>query len=848
MIVHKIVILAWLVGLVSAGGGGGYSGGAAVGPYGGPGGAAVAADFNPVLLQGVRGYPGIRARINQRAFQYASGMIGDVLNQEIKKARIPPITQCIPQVNGCVQIYNLYVSRYRCPQRVVIYPAPPNRLVLQVQNLDIGITGNLGGQIVILLPIALTGIVQANIHQASISVELTIERGPHGPYLRLVNCNVQVGYVDAYIENGGLIGDIVNSQFRSRISNQVRQMIPSQICNQLPQIINEKVNTKLAGLPQAVGVSQMLSLFSGALMGLGGAPSQQYCQTQCKGPAASQLPVPQTAVAPAAGPAATAPVNVSPAQAPQIPQAAYNEKPAVARGTPQQVYHTNQATTLRKIAQPSRPVAQAAPPRRFRAVPFRQGNERKTLYIPTERVKREVARIYRVTNGNAVPTGVATVVRLQRGAGGGYDVQPYPAAAVGGYQGQQGGFQGPPQGGFGGNRFVGPRLPPPPPVRGAPPPSFSPPPVNLCAKCPAASGGGEDPMQFLKLLGGQLDMRKLNDLYLSLQLLNTQATSNDFTIDLSGEFSPNAQGGTPFGAFPVTFPSYYDNHMAEFILSDYTINSLFYWLHRKQFLSFRIGPETPKIGELLKTTCSDDEDDELEATEVELDEQTRRRRARKSRKTLRRSKRGASTLTTLLSLRMKGKRGKRQDDAAGGLADLGICFGDILPAVREKYPNQKIAIQLRTARAPSIILSAARGGMLTADLVADADIYIDGTNNRVGTITLATTIILVAHLQGNRLSGSVEIANLKLTDRTGSLGLPQDALDNLGNLGKELIQKLANDALQKGIPINIPLNGLGGLPINIVNPEVRIIEHGLYIATDLTISPSLLGVGNGGCY
>ncbi|VDK54874.1 unnamed protein product [Cylicostephanus goldi] len=165
MIVHKIVILAWLVGLVSAGGGGGYAGGAAVGPYGGPGSAAVAADFNPILLQGVRGYPGIRARINQRAFQYASGMIGNVLNQEIKKARIPPITQCIPQVNGCVQIYNLYVSRYRCPQRVVMYPAPPNRLVLQVQNLDIGITGNLGGQIVILLPIALTGIVQANIHQ-----------------------------------------------------------------------------------------------------------------------------------------------------------------------------------------------------------------------------------------------------------------------------------------------------------------------------------------------------------------------------------------------------------------------------------------------------------------------------------------------------------------------------------------------------------------------------------------------------------------------------------------------------------------------------------------------------------
>ncbi|VDM72320.1 unnamed protein product, partial [Strongylus vulgaris] len=151
MIVHKIVILAWLAELISAGGGGGYGGGVGhygggvagvvggVGAIGGPigGGAVAAPDFNPILLQGVRGYPGIRARINQRAFQYASGLIGELLNQEIKKARIPPITQCIPQVNGCVQIYNLYVSRYRCPQRVVIYPAPPNRIILQVQNLDI---------------------------------------------------------------------------------------------------------------------------------------------------------------------------------------------------------------------------------------------------------------------------------------------------------------------------------------------------------------------------------------------------------------------------------------------------------------------------------------------------------------------------------------------------------------------------------------------------------------------------------------------------------------------------------------------------------------------------------------
>lgn len=47
---------------------------------------------------------------------------------------------------------------------------------------------------------------------------------------------------------------------------------------------------------------------------------------------------------------------------------------------------------------------------------------------------------------------------------------------------------------------------------------------------------------------------------------------------------------------------------------------------------------------------------------------------------------------------------------SGSLADLGICLGDILPAVKEKYPNKKIFIQIHTIRAPSIILSRMKGG------------------------------------------------------------------------------------------------------------------------------------------
>jgi hypothetical protein len=80
------------------------------------------------------------------------------------------------------------------------------------------VTGNLGGQINILIPIAITGIIQVNAHRVSVIVALAIDRTSTGSIaLRVTSCQVTIGYLDAYIENGGLVGDIANSQFRVSI-------------------------------------------------------------------------------------------------------------------------------------------------------------------------------------------------------------------------------------------------------------------------------------------------------------------------------------------------------------------------------------------------------------------------------------------------------------------------------------------------------------------------------------------------------------------------------------------------------------------------------------------------------
>ncbi|KAH7673166.1 Protein F10D11.6 a, partial [Aphelenchoides avenae] len=169
-------------------------------------------------------------------------------------------------LNGCIYVYNLYVSRYRCAQRIVAYPSPPNQIVISVQNLDIGVTGNLGGRVNLLLPLGLTGIIQLNAHQVSLTAALTISRGANGaPSIGIASCNVQIGYVDVYIENGGLIGDLANSQFRGRLSSTIKKLLPGQLCSRLPSIVNEQLNGRLGAIPQSIALTQILQIAGGAL-------------------------------------------------------------------------------------------------------------------------------------------------------------------------------------------------------------------------------------------------------------------------------------------------------------------------------------------------------------------------------------------------------------------------------------------------------------------------------------------------------------------------------------------------------------------------------------------------------
>lgn len=76
------------------------------------------------------------------------------------------------------------------------------------------------------------------------------------------------------------------------------------------------------------------------------------------------------------------------------------------------------------------------------------------------------------------------------------------------------------------------------------------------------------------------------------------------------------------------------------------------------------------------------------------------------------------------------------------------------------------------------------------NLIVFADFYIEGTNIRVGTITVTAVANLALRIMGNRIIGRASLPVLQLADRDNTLGIGQDALNNLANLARDMLIKV----------------------------------------------------------
>uniref|UniRef100_A0A0N5AF51 BPI2 domain-containing protein n=1 Tax=Syphacia muris TaxID=451379 RepID=A0A0N5AF51_9BILA len=775
-------------------------------------------EYDPALAGGVPGYPGIRVRINMRTFQWMSSIARQMIEQQLPRLPIPNMNENIPEVikqaqsveniflsyftnelkpklqfSGTAQIYNAHVSKYRPPTNVAIYPAAPNRILVAVEDFDIGVTGNLGGQITVLLPLPLCGIIHADLYRVSARLMLSLGRDTEGsPCLLVDGCDLNIGYADVCVDDGGLVGMGINLLYRQQLSSKVKQMIPGRVCSMISPIVAQKINPRLKSIPQSVGFSQIASIAQSLLRSnVPAYCNSPYCLNRKK--ALKSLPIPSSIAK------ADNDTDAVDSESFSNPFANINSTDAMRR------MHFNFIKKFKTVAHMTQKLAHHRVSRSTdvpSAVPLPA-----SFYSNVRQVRQPaVPTQYQKP---AVVTPKLQHKAVQSAAPRAHGVVPLHRAVVS-------------------RRTTTHTFVRAPRARGisVAQTAYS---TDPCDSCPANDGFA----MIKELLVSSLDLRKLYDLVLRLQITNAYATNYDYILDINGDFSPGGMGGVPFGPYALMFPQT-SNKMVDVLISDYTINSLLYQMHKKAFLAFLVNSQTPKIGDLLKTTCGGDDGDDEDLTSAETDTSDEKSEKRRRR------------FWRLRHLRKLLKRNKRQADE-GGLSDLGICIGDIMPEVREKYPNRTLTLFIHTARAPSVVLSARGGGMVTIDLMLLIDILVDGTNDRAGTLTVTTILDIGVQIYGTRISAVLSLRTFRLEDREGRLGLPQDALDNLANMAKEMIVKFllkyallffqsVNDQFSQTMSLSIPLTNL---PVRMNNPEIYILEHEILLSSDIDVSPSL---------
>ncbi|VDM14285.1 unnamed protein product [Wuchereria bancrofti] len=248
---------------------------------------------------------------------------------------------------------------------------------------------------------------------------------------------------------------------------------------------------------------------------------------------------------------------------------------------------------------------------------------------------------------------------------------------------------------------------------------------------------------------------------------------------------------------------------------------------------FRVGPETPELNGLLKTTCSDEDYDDFGDFDIEDDEELDDEKNSTLVKLIKRRKRNAVNGDNDNS----DNNQESKDDDEDIFGDLGVCLGDIMPAIREKYPKKLIHIKIYSKRTPSVILLAEDNGTARVNLEFEAALYIDESGEKVGTMLISSVIDGNIQLSANRVIILIKIQSLKLIDKEETLGLPPDALDNLANLSKDIIAQTVNNELSNGLTIELATEKL---PYNLVKPKFSIIDHAIHLSTDFNIPATIV--------
>uniref|UniRef100_A0A183GS07 BPI2 domain-containing protein n=1 Tax=Heligmosomoides polygyrus TaxID=6339 RepID=A0A183GS07_HELPZ len=135
-----------------------------------------------------------------------------------------------------------------------------------------------------------------------------------------------------------------------------------------------------------------------------------------------------------------------------------------------------------------------------------------------------------------------------------------------------------------------------------------------------------------------------------------------------------------------------------------------------------------------------------------------------------------------------------------------FCLADLIPQLSESYPNHTLEVSLATTRAPAVLFSEKKGGVISVSLGGVVVVFVNDGTRRKQAAVLDVEVVADAklNLQDRNVSGTVELTKFELTSRSGIVKISRGELSDISILVSQMIQNMLNDLLSGGFPLPVP--------------------------------------------
>ncbi|KHN86010.1 Lipopolysaccharide-binding protein [Toxocara canis] len=771
-------------------------------------------DVHPLLEKHSSTGSALRIRLLPSAVQYLNQIGARIIAEQLPRLLIPNISHRLTNDQGIISLSRVRVSRFKRASIHNISTSSPNRLTWVMRNLNIGLIGDLSGEVNIVVPLKLEGQAEIQTEGVDFRLESALEKSPSGSArVRTISCRTSIKAVRIDNHNGGLAGIALNL-FKMAISEHIRPLIQMQICKKVTRFIDEDLNEKLAraqtksslataaeqnsigrhlGLPDA---KHILTRFKSITLNASSLFGEVFCEKgvpdewNCKNVLATvymhvrligdlsgevNIVVPLKLEGQAEIQTEGVDFRLESALE-KSPSGSARVRTISCRTSIKAVRIDNHNGGLAGIALnlfknvigdlsgevnivvPLKLEGQAEI--QTEGVDFRLESALEKSPSGSARVRtiscRTSIKAVRIDNHNGGLAGIAlNLFKMAISEHIRPLIQMQICKKV--------------------TRFIDEDL--------------NEKLARAQTKSSLATAAEQNSIgRHLGLPDAKHILTRFKSITLNASSLFGEQIATKIFIDYRLTEDPicytntvelanlghvsigNQQSYTPFGVPPLRWPlTVKDNAMVDVLVSDYVPNALLYHAFRERLLKFVIDDRTTSsLSAFLRTSCTSDS----------------------------------------------------------------VCFADVLPQLAEQFPNSKLQLVIVATRAPTVIMSARNGGVISLNLNGLIFIYVlngNSTRRQAAVFELGLVADTNLQVQNSTVLGKVTLSRFHLSKRSGNIDISNDEVTDLTLLSSEMLQKFVNNMLHTGFPIPIPQ------VVHLTASDLQILDRCAFLSSRFTL-------------